>query len=255
MSQAIEMSTIGREELLREVVSRQVSLSLSCRLDNVWTTFRSRFLGFDRATGDVVVEYPAATERHLPEIVEGQMIGVSFRRAHKKCVFETSVGGRCFFSLRRGDDVPAIALLWPAAIYELQRRLYYRSPVPEGTTIPVKVRRSHAPQGARDADRDFQGPLQDISAGGLGLVLSWPDYPRWESNARILAELSVEPGQEPLRVEGLLTYLEPCQQEVRMGIQFIGLETDLESRPVLEQIIGLASRFHQCERDRLNATG
>lgn len=252
MTSAIELSGHRRDELLNEAVSRQTPLTLDCRQKRGWVTVQSLFLGQDRASGDLVVRYPAVPAHLTPEFVEGQSLGLSFRRAHRKCVFETAVTGRCFYSSGPLDDVPALRLLWPTSVFELQRRLYYRTPVPENMSLPVQVWPWDAAPDDSGYGQPLRGQMVDLSAGGVSLIVEDRSRQYWMNDTRVGCSFTPAPGGEPLELYGHTRYLRPAPTgEYRLGVQFIGLEALQESRPKLEQILELTSRFQSVQMNRM----
>ncbi|HOB73163.1 MAG TPA: PilZ domain-containing protein [Phycisphaerae bacterium] len=255
MSGAIEISSARQEELLREAVSRQLPLMLSYRLESGWSTSKSHFLGFDRSSGDLVVAVPSGPTHLSPHIIEGQTLGVSFRRAHRNYVFETMITGRCFYSVGREDDVPAICLLWPDAVCELQRRLYYRTPLPPNVYLPVRVSLWHPEAGHEDDARPRWGRMLNLSAGGLSLELKGADNPRWQTNTEVLCSFVAQAGSPPVELYGHMRYLDEQRDgTVRMGVQFLALETFSENRPALEQVLDLSRCFQEMAMRRRFAT-
>jgi c-di-GMP-binding flagellar brake protein YcgR len=187
----------------------------------------------------------------LPELVVGQTLGVTFRRAHRKCVFETTVTGRCNYSTGRADDVPALRLEWPESVFEMQRRLYYRTPVPRDAELPVQVR-------VRDEDGDCEtdvmvcrGRMGDVSAGGMSVVLKNAENPRWRPETRVECKFVGASDGPAVELYGHMRYLyEMPEGGVRMGVQFVGLETDGAARSTLDEIIELTKKFQEIERRR-----
>lgn len=251
MSQSIELAAGRTEELLREAASRQAPLALNCRVDEGWTTGKSFLLGFDPGNGDLIVAYPLGPTNVQPEIVVGQTIGVTFRRAHRKCVFETTVTGRCHYSNGRTESIPALQLEWPEQIFEMQRRLYYRTPVPRDADLPVQVRLR---AGGEEIENDVlacRGRMGDVSAGGMCVVLKNEDNPRWRPDTRLECKFVGAAGGEAMELSGQMRYLyEMPEGGVRMGVEFVGLETDGEARSTLDEIIELTKKFQEIERRR-----
>lgn len=243
-----ETSTIANDrqvELLREAISLQAPLMLSCRLDCGWVRFKSFFLGFDRSSGDLVVAYPSSPECFDPDILEGQLVGASFRRTYRNCVFETSVLGRCLYSAGQSEEIPGLRLLWPSEITEFQRRVYYRTPVPADMYLPVQVRLRDPFMGDEETVRPYLGQLVNLSAGGLSLRLKH-DNPRWRSGAALSCSFVATPGRPPLQSDAILRYLEELPEGgVRMGMQFVGLETTGDTRSTLEEIVELTRMLQQ----------
>lgn len=252
MSQTNQLTTTGRDnEMLREAASRRVPVVLTCRVADGWSALKSRFLGLDRRNDQLVIEYPAGSDRGTPEIVSGQSIGVSFRRGHKKCVFGTSVVERCSFPPGKSVNRAALKLQWPESVYQLQRRLYHRAPVPEGITILVELWRGdsqHRP--ARDAPV-HSGTVLDLSVGGISLTLSPEHSLHWDEDDPVTCSLLPGPGEPAITLYARLRYQEKTgNSHVRMGLQFVGLDSWPGTREALQRVIRLATRFQRIQMRR-----
>jgi len=251
VSQSIEIAAGRRDELLREAVSRQAPLTLNCRVAEGWTTGKSFLLGYEAGGCELIVAYPSGPSGMQPEIVAGQTIGVSFRRAHRKCVFETRVVGRCNYSVGRVEDVPALQLEWPESIFEMQRRVYYRTPVPRDAELPVQVQLRDDDDGGEEEVSVCRGRMRDVSAGGLSVVVADEDNPRWRPDTRVACKFMTAASGPAMNLYGHMRYLyEQPEGGVRMGVQFVGLDTDGEARSVLGQIIELTRQFQAIEKRR-----
>lgn len=251
MNELMEIASIHLEDLLREAVSRQSPLELTYRLESGWVKAGSRFLGLDRSSGDLVTAWPSCPQQLSPELVDGQTIGVSFRRASRKCMFETVAAGRCLYSSGGDNDVPALRLLWPDDVIELQRRLYYRTPVPRDIYLPVQVRLWDPDYGAEEDRRPLRGRMLNISAGGLSLALKPEDNPRWQTDTRIMCSFVAAPGEPPVEIYSHLRHLDECPDgSVHMGVHFMGLEATSENRRALQQVLELTRCFQGIEMRR-----
>ncbi len=252
MSQPIQLDPDRQDELLHEAASRYLAVVVTCRAADGWTTLRSRFLGTDAKDQQLFIEYPSGSGTVTPEIVGGQNIGVSFRRSHKKCVFNTMVLGRCQFSLSATEGLPALKLRWPEQMCELQRRLYYRAPVPEGITVPVELWRGRAEDRRSQNDPIYRGTMLDLSAGGVSVALPSDDSPCWHEGDPASCEFQAGSGEPPTTVSGRLRHWEEIGGGcVRVGLHFVGLDSSPDQRDTLERVIHVTVRFQRAEMDRV----
>ena len=130
----------ARDEILCQAAERQVQAVISHRLDNGWTTYKSRILQADAAEGFVILQHPEPGPGQAPpELAPGEQIGVSFRRGHKKCLCSAHIELLTSFKLSDGQAVAALQIPWPEELQEIQRRVYYRAEVPAGRRIEVAV--------------------------------------------------------------------------------------------------------------------
>ncbi len=238
----------SQEEILREAIARQSPLALSCRVADGWAGFNSRFLEESRGPAGLLIEYPWSDGQYVPELVEGQTLGLSFRRGARRCVFSSNLLG-----VRRlvieGAEVPAVLVDWPTQIVAWQRRLDYRAPAPRGRQIPVTARLNDDPTTA-----SFTGELFDISAGGMSIGFPLTEYPRWEANDIVCCRWSPAPDHPPIEVVGRVRHAHRGRDSFRIGIQWHGLETTEAGRAILDRIIDLCAEFQQVEIDRLSGT-
>lgn len=248
MSRIESVHDRSREELLREAVARRTPLALSCRVADGWSGFNSKFLAESKEDRGLLIEYPWSDGSYVPELTEGQTLGLSFRRGARRCVFSSSL--RAVRRLRMdAAEIPAILIEWPAEIIEWQRRLDYRAPAPANTRIPVTA---CLEEGAATAPAAcFRGELIDISAGGMSMGFPFTDYPRWEVDEVIRSSFSPASDEPPLEVTGRVRYAQRARDSFRVGMQWYGLETTEPGRAVLDRVIDLCAAFQQVEIDRL----
>jgi c-di-GMP-binding flagellar brake protein YcgR len=249
MSHCFRLSPHEPAELLAEAVSRRSLANISCKLTDGWASFKSCFLGIEDGTRNLIIEYPAPEDLPPPEFTGGESIGISFRRGHRKCVFSTGMVGQCRFALSRDVEIPALKLLWPGQMYELQRRLFYRAPVPARESIAVDIRRI---AGEPDPDaKVFRGAMMDLSFGGLSVVFERGMHPRWDTDEMVACAFGVE-NAGTFELDARLRYCEQTSPEnMRVGLQFAGLENSSDGRELLDRLLDLCARFQQAERVRL----
>jgi len=252
MNQQFQIPVTQPDELLAEAVSRHCPVTVSCRLSDGWANCKSRFLGLDEETGQLIIEYPTPGVAATPEFAGGECIGVAFRRGHKKCVFSTAVSGQCRSGFGKAQNVPTLRLVPPTEIFEMQRRMFYRAPVPENKTIPVTIAGCAAAAGNRDKPMTYSGTMLDVSAGGISMSFLRGSHPRWELDQVVNCSFQVD-AEPPLALLSRLRYCEQISGDrMRLGLQFAGLEASPVGREQLQQLMDLCARFQRVEMDRIS---
>lgn len=253
MNRPLPLDAQRQAEVLSQAASQFVPVTVTCRTTEGWSTFKSRFLSIEQAKRGLFIEYPSDPGGLTPEIVIGQTIGVTFRRGHKKCAFSSLVLERRTFTVGADNHVPALAIGWPEEVSELQRRLYYRAPVPDQQVIPVELWRSDNGIERSAYAPSCQGRMLDISAGGMSVLINGSENPGWEQNHRVACSFAASRGETPVVVSARVCHREPTAADgVRIGLHFVGLDCTPEQRDALERVIRLTVRFQRSERKRAN---
>ena len=237
MSVPYELSPQKKNDYLSTAIEKRIPLVLSIKTEDGWRTYKSQFLRAGQDDRYLVLKYPTATDHPVPEIVPGQNVGVSFRRGHKKCMFNTITHERCHCAIDDKLVVPAFKLIAPTKMFELQRRMFYRTPVPQDHAIDVEVwRQSDSSIAARKA-----GHAVDLSAGGVSLEIDAADSPRWKTNTPL--RCIIRPTWAPERaVEATAQFrhIETSDpSRVRHRQQYAGLEATETGRNTLQNILDL----------------
>jgi c-di-GMP-binding flagellar brake protein YcgR len=180
--------------------------------------------------------------------VIGQLIGVTFRSGHRKFAFESELIAR---APARDGGGEMLTLNQPQEIQVWQRRLYNRTRVPDDVTIPINVTLQETAGAARDWSVPRRGILLDLSAGGMSLALSADRGRRWRCGDMMTCLVALEPAREPREVTGCLRHVEQAEHgRLRLGVQFVGLETSPAGQETLRQISRVNSRFRHAASRR-----
>jgi hypothetical protein len=165
--------------VLDQAVRERALATLSLTCANEWICYKSRFLERDPNRRFFVLDW--GVEGGEPKIELGQYVGISFRYRSRKVMFSTVLEARGRFMAETDTPTPAARYRWPESLTEIQRRAYYRTPIPAGVGLLAsmwaggRTRRTAAQKAAlgvvrmrrhllrRDAD-----PPQPGSAAGLG---------------------------------------------------------------------------------------
>jgi c-di-GMP-binding flagellar brake protein YcgR len=221
-------------------------LSVQCGQD--WRMFKSRFLECDAQQSFFVLDYQLVNEQPLPELWPGQCVGVSFRSRNRKVLFATVVEARGHYMLD-GGTVPAVRYRWPQAITELQRRAYYRTPVPEGLVLLATLwrgglaARTAVQTGASEL---VSGMLANVSCGGALVRLNQPAAIDWGEGELLGVEMQLGDHKSPALVDAYFRGLrEDEANQPGAALQFIGLELSVDSRLVLQRLADVVQKLHR----------
>lgn len=235
--------------VLDQAVRERALAILTFQDGNDWATFKSRFLECDPKGRFFVLDYQAVNEEPLPPIAPGQYMGVSFRQKSRKILFSTVVEAKGHFVLEDKTAVPAVRYRWPNSLTELQRRAYYRTPVP-----PTMALLASMWPGGATARKDAQaaslqvltGDLADLSCGGAMIRLHQTAPPSWVEGDLIGVELQMPDGRSPLQLDARYRGVRHDEQNtLGVAVQFVGLELSVDGRVVLQRLAGSVQRLHR----------
>jgi c-di-GMP-binding flagellar brake protein YcgR len=235
-------------QVFGEAVRERALAVLSLRCAQDWRMFKSRFLECDMNQSFFVLDYQAVNEQALPELWPGQCVGVSFRSRNRKVLFATVVEARGHYMLENGS-VPAVRYRWPQAITELQRRAYYRTPVPEGMVLLATLWRGGlAGRAAVQAGSSqlVSGTLANISCGGALVRLNQPVAIDWSEGELLGLEMQLGDHKRPVLLDAYFRGLRQDEaNQSGAALQFIGLELSVDGRLVLQRLANVVQNFHR----------
>lgn len=240
MSQVLYVNDRRRDAIIADAARRRTPVVLTRQEGGGWKTYKARLLGCSEQDRQVYIEQPAGGSGG-PGLapLSGELLGVAFRRGHKKCLFNAVVR-RCPED-QTGGSLWAFAVEWPEDMQELQRRVYQRACPPPERSIQVRFWVG-APGSA--PERGFVGVMQDLSAGGVRVRCTKDDGLRVGDNVKITFTLrSCEP---EFRLEGVFRHCQSMPDGAcSLGFQFLGLET---SRDGHETLVRLARTVTDLQR-------
>jgi len=253
VSNVVILESARRDQVLRDAVARNTAAVLSLKNGHAWSVHKSRLLGASATLDAIVVEYPAPTSPSSapPEVAPGESCSVAFRRGHKKCIFTSRIIGRRAYALNQQVTVDALVLSWPETLQGLQRRAYYRAPVPRHRTVIVECWQG----GARNRSKagtvvwpSYHGRLVDLSAGGMRVALSGGRDPGFHVGDLLGIQFQPDSSMEPLVLDAILRHSQPRKPDaVHLGLQFVGLEMTVEGRRLLTHILRVVSEYPRYE--------
>lgn len=197
---------------------------------------------------------------HPINIRMDQPVGMNFKHAYGKFVFDTTV-----VNLEPSSDPQAggtIVLAAPQHIGVIQRRSYFRVSVPKSLRVNVILWHRTGNRASQEKVHAYsEGYLMDISAGGAQVIVPCkgarsfvPPSPAGtvgESEFRKGQFLGVRftplPYEMPLMFNVQIRNVLPTADHTGLclGLQIIGLEASDEGRQVLSRLAKVVERYHQ----------
>ncbi len=241
MNQVPYMSDRRRDEVLIDAANRQTPVVLTRRPDprsgSGWRMAKSRFCGVVEHRQELLIENPAdADAAAWPALVAGELLGVAFRRGHKKCLFNAAVAKA---SLE--PTSPCITLQWPGDVQELQRRVYQRECPPPDRQVEVTV---HAIDPAGQQHGTCKGIMEDLSAGGVRV--RHPHPPAFEPGQAVRVAFSLGSRSGLIEADATFRHQEATADgRWSLGFQFVGLETSPQGQALLARIARTVTDFQR----------
>jgi len=192
---------------------------------------------------------------HPINIQINQPVGLNFKHAYGKFVFDTVVVG-----LEPSLDPNAggrIVLTAPQRIGVVQRRSYFRVNVPESLKVNVVIWHRSAGRQVREPMHNYyEGRLMDISAGGAQVIMpvrngkmeSAPGAGVFDFHKGqfIGVRFTPLPFETPLVFNAQIRNILPTADHsaLCLGLQIVGLEASEEGRHVLARIASVVERYY-----------
>jgi hypothetical protein len=254
MSEIVMLEGHESQSVLRTVVEGQAPAIMSYLSKDKWHV--AKVLMKDLADGKLYVEGCRPSKRpHPVNIRVHQPVGVNFKHAYGKFVFDTNV-----VALEPSTDPEAggtIVLAMPDRIGVVQRRSYFRVNVPESLKVNVVIWHRTSQRRSKEATTYFEGRLMDISAGGAQIIM--PLKGAGENAASAVGESEFRKGQfigarfTPMPYETPLMFTAQIRNVLPtadggglcLGLQIVGLEASDEGREVLARLAAVVDRYYQ----------
>jgi c-di-GMP-binding flagellar brake protein YcgR len=237
------------KEIFDQAVRERALVVVSVQSGEEWETYKSRFLERDPQHRFFVLDYQPFGDEVLPALGPGQYAGISFRYRSRKIMFSTVVEAKGRYVLDDKTAVAALRFRWPETMTELQRRAYYRTPIPNGTTLLAHLWEGGV--GGRAAAQEsplgvVTGSLVDISCGGCLIRLNQVQAPAWPDNATLGIELQLPDGRPPVLVNAHHRGARhDAAGHLCVAVQFVGLELSMDGRVVLQRLATNIQKFHR----------
>lgn len=266
MSEIVMLQGPESQTVLQMVVRSQSPAIMSYLSKDKWHVAKvvMRDLKADRL---YVENFHTSGRPHPVNIRIDQPVGVNFKHAYGKFVFDTTV-----VSLEPSCDPQAggtIVLAMPQQIGVVQRRSYFRVTVP--ASLRVNVTLWHR-TGHRTSEEKthvyYEGRLMDISAGGAQVVVPRQDA-KMHAAARpqdngdmsksdfrkgqfLGVRFTPMPYETPLLFNVQVRNVLPTADHTGLclGLQIVGLEASEDGRQVLSRLAQVVERYHQLNQSQ-----
>jgi c-di-GMP-binding flagellar brake protein YcgR len=231
--------------LLKSVIEMRESAVMSHLSKSKWHMTKITFVDL---CGDALhIEVAPKENPHPVNIQIDQPVGISFKHAYSKLVFESVVLG--FEPSVNGSCGGRILLSLPDHIERLQRRNYFRVNVPENMAVKVLFWHRGYNTETNEAPREnyWQGKLIDLSAGGLQVGIDTAQGPNFKTGQLVGLQFTPLPYDKPLLLEAQVRHIAKTADggSVCLGLQLLGLEASIEGREKLRQICKIVQQYHQ----------
>jgi c-di-GMP-binding flagellar brake protein YcgR len=237
-------------QIFEQAAHERALVVLSTQQAEDWHTFKSRFLECDPRQRFFVLDHQPTHGTMPPPLIPGQYVGVSLRHKSRKVMFSTVVESKGRFVVDGDGDVPAIRYRWPQTLTELQRRAYFRTPVPPGAAVAVSlwpggIAARCESQGA--GIEPVAGECMDLSCGGT-LIRVRDSFPGLADDQTVGVELRLPDGRPPLQLDAQYRGVRPDGAGYAcVAVQFVGLEISPEGRTALQRLARCVQQFHHLE--------
>jgi len=255
MSEIVMLDGHESRSVLQTVVEGSAPAIMSYLSKDKWHV--AKVLMKDLADETLSVEGCHTSNRpHPVNIRVHQPVGVNFKHAYGKFVFDTTV-----VALEPSTDPGAggtIVLAMPDRIGVVQRRSYFRVNVPESLKVSVVLWHRTSRQRSKEGTPTyFEGRLMDISAGGAQLIMPLKGAPGEASSGRgqyefrkgqfVGARFTPMPYETPLMFTAQIRNVLPTadRENLCLGLQIVGLEASEEGREVLSRLATVVDRYYQ----------
>jgi hypothetical protein len=227
------------EGLFNEAQKRQTPLVVSYRGAEGWHTRKALVARLDAQRRRLQLRCADGNGQSAERLRVGLHVGVAFRHGHRKCLCSSIVEVVHPDTERPGNEA-IIDVAWPEAVDVLQRRAYYRTPLPESMNTHVVVwsgSREDCPPEPAQSRRCWYGRLLDISLGGLALTIPQEDSPAFACEQSVWTQFRTT-GDTCVTTEARVKHVDPrVDGMLLVGLQFVGLELGSSGRESMRQLL------------------
>jgi hypothetical protein len=262
MSDIVMLQGPQSQTVLQMVVQSQSPAIMSYLSKDKWHV--AKVVMKDLQGGRLYVENcHTGSKPHPINIQLEQPVGMNFKHAYGKFVFDTTV-----VSLEPSSDPQAggtIVLAAPQQIGVVQRRSYFRVSVPKSLRVHVVLWHRTGRRAPDERTHAYgEGFLMDISAGGAQVIVPCKGAkppvaaipgdersPGGESDFRkgqfVGVRFTPLPYEMPLMFSAQVRSVLPTADHtgVCLGLQIVGLEASEDGRQVLSRLANVVDRYHQ----------
>lgn len=255
MNEVVMLQGHESQEALQNAIDESVPTIMSYLSRGKWHVAK---VLLTKCSGETlcVVSARSDTKQHPLNIQVNQPVGMSFKHAHGKFVFDTTVVG--LDPLPDSANGGTIVLAMPDKVGVLQRRSYFRVSVPASLKVNVVLWHRSSKRRADEQVHNYShGRLVDISAGGAQVVL--PDQngtdqqpsdrarPEFRKGQFVGLRFTPMPYETPLQFNAQIRNILPTAdgKGASLGLQIVGLEASPEGRQTLARLAGTVEHYYR----------
>jgi len=271
MGEIVMLQGTQSQTILEMVARSQAPAIMSYLSKDKWHV--AKVIMKDLKAGRLYVENcHTAGKPHPINIQVEQPVGMSFKHAYGKFVFDTTVVG-----LEPSGDPEAggtIVLAAPQQVGVVQRRSYFRVNVPTSLRVNVVLWHRTGHRGSQERAHAYsEGHLMDISAGGAQVIVPGRDGRSCASTPPeagegtggasdfhkgqfLGARFTPLPYELPLMFNVQVRSVLPTADHTGLclGLQIVGLEASEEGRQVLNRLAKVVECYHQLNQSQGQGT-
>lgn len=235
MTQINYIQETRRDDILSDAVAKKTPVVLTRKGADGWMVTKSCFVDLRPGRSGLVIERPAnCGPTDWPALTNGELIGVAFRRGHKKCLFSAVV-----IDVNPDSDATTFAVRWPENLQEMQRRVYQRAVPPPGRSIPVRI----------ESTPVCDGQLEDLSAGGIRIRCA--SNPGLRDGQSVRLALALRPKKPAILFDATFRHCQATADGAwSLGLQFVGLETSRQGQQQLVNLARMVTDFQRAQSRR-----
>jgi hypothetical protein len=243
------LTTEQINEALTGATDRAVPVVVTCRQDDTWLTFYSRFVTMEGT--HFLIELPSNDLGQKRHWAPADRVGLSFKYRHYKYVSSATLVGQEDVAGPDGEPLTVLRVVTPTSMHRLQRRVYKRASVPEGRLVRASFwagGREFEPTGADADKRVWSGQIDNLSAGGFHMQCKGYSGPELCVGDEMGVHLMFGTADEHCYADVMLRHVQPAADgSLSLGFQFIGLAQSRHGRATLGMISSKVSEYLRLE--------
>ncbi len=181
------------------------------------------------------------------DLTINQPVGMSVWHKSRKYIFEAVVVG--YESCVTESCGGKIVLDLPGKIECMQQRAYSRAAVPPDLNVKALFWHRGYMDNTKEAPPEnyWQGRVVDLSAGGLQIAVDVEQGPNFRVGQLVGLQFTPMSHQKPILLEAQVKHLAEKAEENQLyvGVEFMGLEMSGEGREKLRRIINIVSEYEK----------
>jgi len=234
--------------ILQTLIDKRVPAILTYSVGRKWHAAKINLTELGANTLTSLIS-PSENPRPI-NVQPDQAVGISVKHEYGKFIFETTVA-----RLEQASETGkggSIVFSVPEKIEIVQRRSYFRVPVPESLKVDVLLWH-HGYMISQDqvpTEQCWQGELIDISAGGIQVAIAGDQKAHIRKGQYVSMRFTPLPYEQPLLLNAQIRAMLPTAdgESICLGLQMVGLEASSQGRDVLSRLVGIVEQYYQINK-------